>query len=170
MFTFIHVTHTLLLAGRAQFLIIGFIQTIYTSMIIGKYHNQRDTKEWGNITPTILRQSIVQSSEFTNGLSMRNVVSGSGEKPTADQVDYSQNAPMPLPKHPEATQIQEHHVLTLQFTAQWVTYHLHCNPIYPHPASLCIPGNSLNLRLHWDFKYHDNNPESFLPFSVSFGG
>lgn len=64
----------------------------------------------------------MQSSEFTNGsstrLAKRNVVSGSGEKPTADQVDYSQNAPMPLPKHPEATQIQEHQVLTLQFTTQ----------------------------------------------------
>lgn len=42
----------------------------------------------------------------------RNAVSGSGKKPTADQVDYSQNAPMPLPKHPEATQTQEHHAFT----------------------------------------------------------
>ncbi len=54
--------------------------------------------------------------QFTNGSSVRsverNVVSGSGKKPNADQVDYGQNTPMPLPKHPEATQTQEHHALT----------------------------------------------------------
>lgn len=50
-------------------------------------------------------------------LAERNVLSGNDEKPTADQVDYSQNAPMPLPKHPEATQT-EHHALTLQFATQ----------------------------------------------------
>ncbi len=92
----------------------------------------------------------------------RNVVSGSGKKPNADQVDYGQNTPMPLPKHPEATQTQEHHALTLQFATQWLTY-----TVIPDILSLQAFVSHLEIPSIWGYiaipQLH-NNPEPFLRF------